>query len=70
MFSPVLIRTVTVHSQTQTELNEKLQECYTKLFQAGADQRESERETKLKETLSNLQRSMPGMFSSLLESPR
>jgi len=50
----------TIYSQLQTELNEKLQECYQKLLQAGAEQRESEREARLRETISGLQRSMPG----------
>lgn len=46
-------------SQQQTELNEKLNECYKKLHEAAAVQRESQRETKLKEVISSLKRIFP-----------
>lgn len=48
------------HSQTQTELNEKLEECLHKLNQARLERQESEKETRLKETVAGFQRSMPG----------
>lgn len=51
--------------QKETEINERLQETYNKLLQAGADKRESEREIKLKETLINLKRIFPGETSDL-----
>ena len=44
----------------EAELNEKLQDVHNKLLQAGVDQRESERDARLKETLSTLQRIFPG----------
>ena len=44
----------------ETELNEKLIDVHNKLLQAGVDQKESEREARLKETLTNLQRIFPG----------
>lgn len=50
--------------QTETELNEKLVECINSLTQAGADKRESERDAKFRETLANLKRTFPGMFSN------
>ncbi len=46
----------------EAEINEKLQDVHNKLLQAGVDQKESEREAKLKETLSNLQRIFPGIY--------
>jgi hypothetical protein len=53
-------------STQEREANEKLQDVYQKLLQAGADQRESEREAKLKETLANLQRIFPGVRGRLV----
>ena len=47
--------------QLERELNEKLAETHEKLLQAGVDKKESERDARLKETLSNLQRIFPGM---------
>lgn len=47
-------------SQLETETNEKLQNCYTKLMQAGADRKQSEKEMRFKETLSTLKRIFPG----------
>jgi hypothetical protein len=46
--------------ETVTETNEKLADVYQRLLQAGVDRNESEREVKLKETLSSLQRIFPG----------
>lgn len=56
-------------SQMETELNEKLRDCWEKLLQTDADRRESEREVKLKETLTSLQRIFPGMSSGSAVSP-
>lgn len=44
----------------EQEINEKLVNVHQQLLQAGVDRKESEREAKLKETLSNLQRIFPG----------
>ncbi|KZT24830.1 RecF/RecN/SMC protein [Neolentinus lepideus HHB14362 ss-1] len=54
-------------SQLETELNEKLAEVYQKIMQAGMDQRESERETKLKEVLAGLQRIFPGVRGRVVD---
>jgi vacuolar-type H+-ATPase subunit H len=48
--------------QLEAEANEKLSDVYQKLMQAGVDKTESERDAKLKETLSNLQRVFPGPY--------
>lgn len=53
--------------QLEKELNEKLQDTYSKLLQAGADQRETERERRLKETLANLQRIFPGVRGRVVD---
>ena len=42
------------------EADEKLQNIYHQLLQAGADKHESDREAKLKETLASLQGIFPG----------
>jgi len=42
------------------EVDEKLQNVYQQLLQAGVDKHESEREVRLKETLASLQRIFPG----------
>jgi hypothetical protein len=42
------------------EADEKLQNIYHQLLQAGADKHESDREAKLKETLTSLQGIFPG----------
>ena len=47
-------------SRLEAELNGRLLEVHQKLMQAGFDQKETEREAKLKETLANLQRIFPG----------
>lgn len=44
----------------EAETNEKLAEVYQKILQAGVDKNQSDRDVKLKETLSNLQRMFPG----------
>ncbi|EPQ50920.1 condensin complex subunit SMC1 [Gloeophyllum trabeum ATCC 11539] len=54
-------------SQLETELNEKLAEVYQKILQAGMDQRESEREMKLKEVLTGLQRIFPGVRGRVVD---
>lgn len=46
-------------SQQTTELNEKLHECYRKLREAEAENRETQREIKLKEVIATLQRIFP-----------
>lgn len=54
-------------TQIETELNEKLAECHEKLLQAGVDRKESERDARLKETLSNLQRIFPGVRGRVVD---
>lgn len=51
-------------SRLEAELNERLLEVHQKLMQAGFDQKATEREAKLKETLANLQRIFPGPYNS------
>ena len=53
-----------LYRQLETEINEKLLDVHNKLLQAGVDQKESEREAKLKETLASLQRIFPGQCAS------
>lgn len=50
----------------ETEINEKLLDVHHKLLQAGVDQKETEREGKMKENLANLQRIFPGSLYSLV----
>lgn len=52
----------------QAELDEKLRDVVTKLLQISADQRESQREIQMKETLSVLKRTIAGA-SALWHSP-
>jgi structural maintenance of chromosome 1 len=52
-------------SQLEKEINEKLHDCHHKLLSADVDQKESEREARLKETFATLQRIFPGMSDSL-----
>ncbi|KAK3837924.1 MAG: condensin complex subunit SMC1 [Linnemannia elongata] len=47
--------------KTETELNEKLTNILNQLMEAKLDQRESDKEQKLKETLSSLKRIFPGV---------
>ncbi|KAL0960255.1 hypothetical protein HGRIS_011886 [Hohenbuehelia grisea] len=54
-------------AQLETEANEKLHSVYSQLLQAGVDRNESEREAKLKETLSNLQRIFPGVRGRVVD---
>ncbi|PWN30250.1 RecF/RecN/SMC protein [Jaminaea rosea] len=51
----------------ETELNDTLQTCYTKLIQAGNDARESEREAKMKESIANLAKLFPGVRGRLVD---
>jgi structural maintenance of chromosome 1 len=51
----------------ETEVNERLQDTFNKLIQAGADKRESERDAKLKETLSSLRRLFPGVHGRVVD---
>ena len=44
----------------QVEADEKLQNVYQQLLQAGVEKHENEKEAKLKETLASLQRLFPG----------
>lgn len=54
-------------SMKETEVNERLQDTFNKLIQAGADKRENEREAKLKETLSSLRRLFPGVHGRVVD---
>lgn len=56
-------------SKLTVEADEKLQNIYHQLLQAGADKHESEREAKLKETLASLQGIFPGLSLSLFIPP-
>ncbi|WVN85323.1 uncharacterized protein L203_100468 [Cryptococcus depauperatus CBS 7841] len=51
----------------ETEINERLQDTYHKLLQAGVDKRESEREIKLKEALAGLKRVFPGVHGRMVD---
>lgn len=51
----------------ETEINERLQETLNKLLQAGVDKRESERETKLKDTIQSLRRIFPGVHGRVID---
>ncbi|EJU02332.1 condensin complex subunit SMC1 [Dacryopinax primogenitus] len=48
-------------NRLERELTEKIQDTHDRLLEAGMDQRESEREMRLKETLDELQRLFPGV---------
>jgi len=54
-------------SMKETEINERLQDTYNKLLQAGVDKRESEREIKLKEVLQSLKRVFPGVHGRVVD---
>ncbi|KAK9237229.1 RecF/RecN/SMC [Lipomyces kononenkoae] len=45
----------------EQEINEKLQKCISELIDVNADRQESERELRLKETISSLKRLIPGV---------
>lgn len=59
--------TDTTISMRETEINERLQETYNKLLQAGVDKRETEREAKLKETIASLKRVFPGVHGRVVD---
>ncbi|KAI9511038.1 RecF/RecN/SMC [Russula earlei] len=61
------VRTFGHSRRLEAELNVRLQEVHQKLMQAGFDQKETEREAKLKETLANLQRIFPGVRGRLVD---
>ncbi|KAF9457597.1 condensin complex subunit SMC1 [Collybia nuda] len=54
-------------AKLEAEADEKLQGVYQQLLQAGVDRGESEREIRLKETLSNLQRIFPGVRGRVVD---
>ncbi|EKM57692.1 uncharacterized protein PHACADRAFT_206572 [Phanerochaete carnosa HHB-10118-sp] len=54
-------------TQLEQEINEKLINVHQQLLQAGVDQKESEREAKLKETLGNLQRIFSGVRGRVVD---
>ncbi|KAK0550612.1 Structural maintenance of chromosomes protein 1 [Tilletia horrida] len=54
-------------NQRGTKLNEDLQVTYNKLLQANHDQRETEREAKLKETYASLQKIFPGVRGRVMD---
>ncbi|KAE8234045.1 hypothetical protein CF326_g913 [Tilletia indica] len=54
-------------NQRETKLNEDLQVCYNKLLQANHDQKETEREAKMKEAYSALQKIFPGVRGRVLD---
>ncbi|KAK0520226.1 Structural maintenance of chromosomes protein 1 [Tilletia horrida] len=54
-------------NQRETKLNEDLQICYNKLLQANHDQRETEREAKMKEACGALQKIFPGVRGRLVD---
>ncbi|KAK7062210.1 structural maintenance of chromosomes protein [Favolaschia claudopus] len=53
--------------QLEAQANEQLQNVLNQLYEAGVDKHESERETKLKETLANLQRLFPGVRGRVVD---
>ena len=63
--NPTSLPTDACCRQLETEINEKILDVHNKLLQAGVDQKESEREARLKETLASLQRIFPGQLPSL-----
>ncbi|KAF8957847.1 condensin complex subunit SMC1 [Flammula alnicola] len=54
-------------TKLQVEADEKLQNVYQQLLQAGVEKHESEKEAKLKETLTNLQRIFPGVRGRIVD---
>jgi len=50
------------YRKLEAEAEEKLQNVYAQLLQAGVDRNENEREKKLRETLASLQELFPGMY--------
>ena len=55
-----MMLTYDLFRKLHVEADEKLQNIYHQLLQAGADKHESDREAKLKETLASLQGIFPG----------
>ncbi|KAG0053365.1 Structural maintenance of chromosomes protein 1 [Gryganskiella cystojenkinii] len=53
--------------KTELELNEKLSNTLNQLMEAKLDQRETEKEQKLKETLSSLKRIFPGVYGRVTD---
>lgn len=53
--------------KTELELNEKLTNTMNQLMEAKLDQRESEKEQRLKETLSSLMRIFPGVYGRITD---
>ena len=56
-----------MYSQQETKYNRELQETLNKLTVASVDQRESEREQKMKECLESLKRVFSGVHGRLLD---
>ncbi|KAM6496344.1 condensin complex subunit SMC1 [Amanita muscaria] len=54
-------------AKLEAETDEKLQNVYQQLLQAGVERHESERETKMKEVLANLQRIFPGVRGRVVD---
>lgn len=54
-------------AQLEGEINEKLSDVHQRLLQAGVDQRESEREAKLKDALESLQRVFTGVRGRVVD---
>lgn len=52
--------------QTETEVGEKLNDCISKLQQAGADREDSRREAKARELLDSLKRTFPGVHGRVV----
>jgi structural maintenance of chromosome 1 len=62
-----LVSPQSVNSKLEQEINEKLVTIHQQLLQAGVDQKQSEREARLKDTLSNLQRIFPGVRGRVVD---
>ncbi|KAF8342909.1 cohesin complex subunit psm1 [Cantharellus anzutake] len=54
-------------TQLEREVNEKLADCHRKLLAADVDRKETEREAKLKETFSALQKLFPGVRGRVVD---
>lgn len=55
------------NAQKHTELDEKLQDCLTKLLEADDGRRQSDRELRMKETIAALKRIFPGVKGRISE---
>lgn len=51
------------YSQTEAELKEKLQDCLKKISEAGAAQRETDSEMRIRTMVEKLRKMFPGMFT-------